>query len=74
MAERELVLTVGEDEFGKEMHRVLSPSNAIQTPELLHGRAKQLEEIRRALYSPGRQIFIYGHRGVGKTSLAQTAA
>jgi hypothetical protein len=34
----------------------------------------QLEEIRRAWYQPGRQIFIHGFRGVGKTSLAHTAA
>jgi hypothetical protein len=74
MAGLRLVLTLDEPSFGAEMHRVLSPSNAIQTPELLRGRAKQLDEIRRALYSPGRQIFVYGHRGVGKTSVAQTAA
>lgn len=63
-----------EHDFAEQMHRVLSPSNAIQTVELLHGRSKQLEDIRQALYSPGRQVFIYGDRGVGKTSLAQTAA
>jgi Cdc6-like AAA superfamily ATPase len=33
-----------------------------------------LEDIRRALVQKGRHIFIYGDRGVGKTSLAQTAA
>lgn len=64
----------GEADFAEELHRVLSPSNAIHSPELLHGRSKQLDDIRQALYSPGRHIFIYGHRGVGKTSLAQTAA
>lgn len=63
-----------EHKFAETMHRVLSPSNAIQTVELLHGRSKHLDDIRQALYSPGRQVFIYGDRGVGKTSLAQTAA
>jgi uncharacterized protein len=63
-----------EELFGIALHRVLSPSHAIQSAELLRGRTEHLAEIRRALYSPGRQVFIYGHRGVGKTSLAQTAA
>src|SRR5262245_61964194 len=63
-----------EDEFARRMAKVLSPSHAIQTPELLKGRAEQLDEIRKAWYQPGRQIFIHGFRGVGKTSLAQTAA
>lgn len=63
-----------EHEFGSIMKRVLSPSHAIETPDLLKGRDKQLGDIRRALHMDGRQIFIYGYRGVGKTSLAQTAA
>ncbi|MEX2649327.1 MAG: AAA family ATPase [Alphaproteobacteria bacterium] len=52
----------------------LSPSSPIRTAELLRGRDVQLREIGRSIVSPGRQIFIYGDRGVGKTSLAQTAA
>jgi len=40
---------------------------------LCRGREKTLT-IDRAFSSPGRQVFIYGDRGVGKTSLAQTAA
>ena len=56
------------------MGRVLSPARAIDSPELLKGRDEQLQEIRRARYQGGRQIFIYGYRGVGQTSLAQTAA
>ncbi len=52
----------------------LTPSKSIQTPERLFGRTRVLTTIDRALNSPGRQIFIYGDRGVGKTSLALTAA
>ena len=52
----------------------LTPSKSIQTPERLFGRTRTLTTIDRALNSPGRQIFIYGDRGVGKTSLALTAA
>jgi hypothetical protein len=65
---------IPEEAFAQTMGRVLSPSRAIDTPELLKGRDDQLREIRRAWYQSGRQIFIYGYRGVGKTSLAQTAA
>lgn len=68
------ILRLPEPEFGAIMKKVLSPSQAIQTPDLLKGRDKQLDDIRRALYLDGRQVFIYGYRGVGKTSLAQTAA
>ncbi|KAF0098701.1 MAG: DNA-binding protein [Rhodospirillaceae bacterium] len=63
-----------EKQFADKMAGVLSPSRAIQTPELLKGRADALDGIRKAWYQPGRQIFIHGFRGVGKTSLAQTAA
>lgn len=52
----------------------LSPSEPIRTAELLRGREQNLEEIRQAFVQNGRQVFIYGDRGVGKTSLAQTAA
>jgi uncharacterized protein len=52
----------------------LTPSDYIRTPERLFGRDKYLTAIERSLSSPGRQIFIYGDRGVGKTSLASTAA
>lgn len=52
----------------------LTPSQTISTQDRLYGRDLQLQSIRRALRSPGRHIFIYGDRGVGKTSLAKTAA
>ena len=41
---------------------------------MLRGREKKQEDIRRASIQPGRHIFIFGDRGVGKTSLAQTTA
>lgn len=63
-----------ETEFARIMGQVLSPSRAIDTPELLKGRDDQLREITKAWYQGGRQVFIYGYRGVGKTSLAQTVA
>jgi archaellum biogenesis ATPase FlaH len=63
-----------EEEFAKILHTHLSPSTPIQSEEHLYGRDAQIQRIKEALYSPGRTIFIYGDRGVGKTSLAQTVA
>jgi len=63
-----------EEEFGKAIHQHVRPSSPIDTIELLKGREKELEEIRRALFATGRHIFIFGDRGIGKSSLAQTAA
>jgi Cdc6-like AAA superfamily ATPase len=62
------------DEFRAVIAENLTPSEEVKTPERLFGRDKNLTAIDRALNSPGRQIFIYGDRGVGKTSLARTAA
>lgn len=65
---------LSEQEFVAIMRRVLSPSHAIDSPERLKGRDIQLREIKKAWYQGGRQVFIHGYRGVGKTSLAMTAA
>lgn len=51
----------------------LSPSQEIKSPDRLIGRDGYILRIKRALQSPGRHIFIFGDRGVGKTSLAVTA-
>lgn len=60
--------------FATRLNEVLTLSVPVRTPEKLFGREKQLETIQLALHSPGRHVFIYGDRGVGKTSLAHTAA
>lgn len=60
--------------FATRLNEVLTLSIPVRTPEKLFGREKQLETIQLALHSPGRHVFIYGDRGVGKTSLAHTAA
>lgn len=70
-----MALTGITDEALKELlSQSLTPSDTIKTPERLFGRDKALRDIDRALASAGRQIFIYGDRGVGKSSLALTAA
>jgi hypothetical protein len=58
---------ITEEDFGNALQTVLSPSRAIQSPEFLRGRAAQLDGIRKACYSAGRQVFIYGYRGVDLT-------
>ena len=56
------------------MAALLSPAQPIQSIEYLQGRTKEIERIERALFAPGRHIFIYGDRGIGKSSLAAAAA
>ncbi len=63
-----------EQEFIEKVNECLLPSSPIKNVELLRGRSSQLSQIKRALTSPGRNAFIYGDRGVGKTSVAQTAS
>lgn len=63
-----------EEDFGEAIHEHVRPSEPIDTIELLKGRQEELDEIKRALFARGRNIFIYGDRGIGKSSLAQTAA
>ena len=60
--------------FASVLHTNVSPTSPIESQEHLYGREKQVRQIEQALYAPGRSIFIYGDRGVGKTSLAQTVA
>lgn len=62
------------DEFGEQLSKIVFPSHPISSIEYLKGRDVELEIIDRALYQSGRHIFIYGDRGVGKSSLAATAA
>jgi hypothetical protein len=65
---------LSEEEFVQILHTHVSPTSPIQSEEHLFGRRRQIELVQQALYAPGRSIFIYGDRGVGKTSLAQTVA
>ena len=60
--------------FGERLNELVSPAQPIQSIENLQGRTKELARIEKALFAPGRHIFIYGDRGVGKSSLAAAAA
>ncbi|UPJ47712.1 hypothetical protein IVB30_31330 [Bradyrhizobium sp. 200] len=69
-----IILGFTRDKFEAALRDKLSPTTPIRSPESLKGREKILEEIRRSFVQPGRHVFVHGDRGVGKTSLAQTAA
>ncbi|MGY4816164.1 AAA family ATPase [Pseudomonas chlororaphis subsp. piscium] len=60
--------------FGKKLNEVVSPSRPILSIQHLVGREKELDRIEKALMAHGRNVFIFGERGVGKSSLAATAA
>ena len=60
--------------FGRKVNEVVSPSHPVLSLEHLKGRDQQLKRIQQAMFATGRNIFIYGERGVGKSSLAATAA
>ena len=74
MTARKEIFSLPLDDFGAKLNEVLSPSHAIKSQEFLQGRNRQLIEVRQALAMKGRHVFIHGFRGVGKTSLAYTAA
>ena len=63
-----------QDQFQELLRTYLTPARPISDPTYLRGRDIALRQIGRAFNSPGKHIFIFGDRGVGKTSLAQSAA
>jgi uncharacterized protein len=63
-----------QDDFRKIIRTYLTPARPISDPAYLRGRDRALRQIDRAFNSPGKHVFIFGDRGVGKTSLAQSAA
>jgi Cdc6-like AAA superfamily ATPase len=65
---------VDQDRMMEVLRDHLTPSAHITSPDRLFGRSRKLQQIERAFNSPGRHVFIHGDRGVGKTSLAMTAA
>jgi len=50
--------------------QTFTPSAPISRRDLFAGRGEQILKVATALASPGRQVALYGERGVGKTSLA----
>lgn len=58
----------------KKLASLLSPDRPIRSSEFLRGRSKELDRIVNELSHFYGVPFIFGNRGVGKTSLARTAA
>ena len=65
---------VTEAQFREVLRRHFTPARPISSTEYLRGRETKLRQIDRAFNSDGKHIFVHGDRGVGKTSLARTAA
>jgi uncharacterized protein len=62
------------ERFQRALNDVIYSSRAISDVAHLKGRAVELEALTKALLTPGKQPFIYGLRGAGKTSLALTGS
>ncbi len=60
-------------QFAEKLGEVVSHSKPVETFNHLKGRATQFSDVQKAIYAPGRHVFVLGERGVGKTSLAKTA-
>jgi AAA domain-containing protein len=60
-------------EFRGLLDAVLHPSENIFQPDQLKGREKPLRDMLDCFETPGAQAFIWGPRGVGKTSLGHTS-
>lgn len=49
---------------------IFTPSSPIEDKELFWGRTDQYDQIRETIWEKGQHVIMYGHRGAGKTSLA----
>jgi Cdc6-like AAA superfamily ATPase len=57
-------------DFLARCEQVFTPFAPIELPEFFVGRRSEIDTLVTELNAPGRQVAIYGDRGVGKTSLA----
>ncbi len=70
------ILPLGKMERKDFIHRLnffVHPSEEVSNPDQLKGRASQLTQLRDAFETKGMNAFVWGLRGVGKTSLVHTA-
>lgn len=65
--------SLGRADFRGKLDYFLHPSNHIELPDQLYGREKSLIEMLDGFETSGAHPFIWGVRGVGKTSLGHTA-
>lgn len=62
------------EELRDRARHLFVPSQPISIQTALRGRDRQVDRTLENLRTPGRSVFIFGERGVGKTSLALTAS
>lgn len=62
------------EDFHEVLNKVLYPARAISDIGHLKGRGKEQSLLSQSLLTQGRQPFIYGLRGAGKSSLALSTA
>lgn len=55
-----------------ELQDLFSPAAPINEASLIAGRQSQIEKLTDAVFERGRHAVLFGERGVGKTSLANT--
>lgn len=60
-------------EYLAKCRQAFRPFSPIDLPEFFKGRLDKIALLVSELQTPGRQVAIYGERGVGKTSLAVLA-
>ncbi|WP_147438901.1 ATP-binding protein [Roseovarius spongiae] len=60
-------------EFRARLDYSLHPSRHIELPTQLYGRESSIQEMLDAFETSGTHPFIWGPRGIGKTSLGHTA-
>lgn len=60
-------------DFAALKKQYVHPSSEVSQPEQLIGREEALSRMRNAFERDGANVFIWGRRGVGKTSLAHSA-
>ena len=63
-----------EDWFAKriELSEVFSPTEPVRESDLFAGRGQQIVRLIDSVFQGGQHAVIFGERGVGKTSLANT--
>ncbi len=60
-------------EFLARCDQAFRPYAPIDLPEFFAGRIEHVRTLEGEISAPGRQVALYGERGVGKTSLAKLA-
>lgn len=60
-------------EFNDHLKQYVHPSEEISNPSQLVGRSEELDKLRDCFETSGAHAFVWGLRGVGKTSLVHTA-